>query len=53
MKMDSPKAPTIVHDPLGITNDLNEKASIVADCIDNQFTSHNLFDENHERCVEA
>jgi hypothetical protein len=53
MKMDEPKAPTAVHGPLGITYHSNEKANMTADCLENQFKSHDLCDENHERHVET
>jgi hypothetical protein len=31
----------------------SEKANAIADCLENQFTHHNLCDENHERRVDA
>jgi hypothetical protein len=49
MKRDGPNAPTAIHGHLEITYHLNEKANATADCLENQFTSHNLCDENHER----
>jgi hypothetical protein len=49
MKTDGPKAPTVLHGPLGITYHPNENA----DCLENQFTSHDLCDENHERQVKT
>jgi hypothetical protein len=50
MKRDGPKAPTAVHGPLGITTyHPNEKANAIAHCLENQFTSHDLCDENHDR----
>jgi hypothetical protein len=30
-----------------------DKANAIADCLENQFTPHDLCDENHERRVEA
>jgi hypothetical protein len=30
-----------------------DKANSIAECLENQFTSHDLCDENHERRVEA
>jgi hypothetical protein len=51
--MDRPEAPTAVHVPLGITYHTNEKANVIAGCLENQFTSHDLCDENHEREVET
>jgi hypothetical protein len=42
MKRDGPKAPTALLGPLGITYHPNEKASVIADCVENQFTSRDL-----------
>jgi hypothetical protein len=53
MERDGLKAPTAIHGPLGIIYQLNEKANVIADCLENQFTSHDLCDENHARQVEA
>jgi hypothetical protein len=53
MKGDRPKAPTAVHGPLGITYHPNEKANVIVDCLENQFTSHDPCDENHRRQVET
>jgi hypothetical protein len=53
MKRDGPNAPTIVHAPLQITYHPNEKANVIADCLENQFTSPDLCGENHERRVET
>jgi hypothetical protein len=30
-----------------------DKANAIADCLENQFTPHDLCDENHERQMEA
>jgi len=30
-----------------------EKADMIADCLENRFTPHELCDENHKRLVEA
>jgi hypothetical protein len=38
--------------PFGITYQPNEKAKVIADSLENQFTSHDLSDENHARHVE-
>jgi hypothetical protein len=51
MKRDGPKTPTAVHGPLGITYHPNEKVNVIADCLENQFTSHDPRDENHKREV--
>jgi hypothetical protein len=53
MEKDGPKAPTTVHGPLGATYHLNEKANMIADCLENYFTSHVLYDECHEQQVET
>jgi hypothetical protein len=47
-KWNGPKAPTAVHGLLGLMYHLNEKVNAISDCIENQFTSHDLCDENHE-----
>jgi hypothetical protein len=39
---DGPMAPTAVHGPLGITYHMNKRANVIADCLENQFTSHDL-----------
>jgi hypothetical protein len=51
MKRNGPKAPTDAHGPLGIIYHPNEKANMIADCLENQFTSHDLCDGNHNREV--
>jgi hypothetical protein len=38
---------------LGIIYHLNNKANVNADCLENQFTSHDLSDKNHEWQVET
>jgi hypothetical protein len=53
MKRDGPKASTAIHGPLGIKYQPSEKVNVIADYLENQFTSHNLGDENHERQVET
>jgi hypothetical protein len=53
MKRGWTKAPTAVYGCLGITCQPNEKAYLIADWLKNQFTSHDLCDENHERRVET
>jgi hypothetical protein len=49
---DGPRAPTAIHDLLGLNCPV-DKASAIADCLENQYTPHNLCEENHERQVEA
>jgi hypothetical protein len=41
------------HQPLGITYHPNKNANVIADCLEIQFTSHDLCYENHERRVET
>jgi hypothetical protein len=48
IKKNAPKTPTAVHGPLGIIYLLKEKGNAIADCLENQFTSHDLCDENLE-----
>jgi hypothetical protein len=38
---------------LGLKYHLVDKANATADCLENQFTPHDLCEENHERQVEA
>jgi hypothetical protein len=51
MKMDGPKAPTTADGSLGITYHPKEKVNVVVECSENQFASHDLCDETHEREV--
>jgi hypothetical protein len=53
MERVGPKAPTTIHGPLGITYQPNEKVNVIADCLENQFTSHDPCDENHVQQVET
>jgi hypothetical protein len=52
IKRKRPKTPTAVLGPLGIIYRQKEKGNAVADCLDNQFTSYDLCDENHEQQEE-
>jgi hypothetical protein len=52
-KKDGAKEPTAIHGPFGLTFHPLEKANATADCLENQFTPHDLCDENHKRQVEA
>jgi hypothetical protein len=47
IKWDRPKAPSAIHSPLGLTFLLSEKANAIADCLENQFTTHDLCDKNY------
>jgi hypothetical protein len=53
LKRDGPRAPTAIHGASGLKFHPSEKANAIADCLENQFTHHDLCDENHERRVEA
>jgi hypothetical protein len=50
---DGPKAPTDIHDPLGLKYYPSGKTNAVDDCLENQFTPHDLCDDNYEWRVEA
>jgi hypothetical protein len=51
-KRDGSKAPSVIHCPLGPVFYPPDKANIIADCLENQFTAHYLCDCYH-RHVEA
>jgi hypothetical protein len=53
MNRDGPKAPATVYGPLGIIYHPNEKADVIADCLENQFTSHDLCGKNNEQRMET
>jgi hypothetical protein len=46
-----PKAPTPIHDPLGLEFHPSEKVDAFSDCSENQFIPHDLCNNNHERRV--
>jgi hypothetical protein len=48
MKRGGSKAPTAVHDPLGLKFLPLEKSTVIADRLENRFTPHDLYDENYE-----
>jgi hypothetical protein len=50
---DGPRAPAAIHGPLGLKYYPADKSNAIADCLENQFTPHDLCGENHERRVEA
>jgi hypothetical protein len=52
-RRDGPRAPTAIHDTSGLKFLPAEKANAIADCLEIQFTPHELCDENHEQRVEA
>jgi hypothetical protein len=53
IKRDGPKARTVIHGPLGLKYRPLEKATPIADYLENQLTTHDLYDENHKRRVKA
>jgi hypothetical protein len=53
LKRDGPRAPTAIHGASNLKFLPSEKANAIADCLENQFTPHDLCEENHERRVEA
>jgi hypothetical protein len=50
---DEPRAPTAIYGHLGTTFHPLENANTIADCLEKQFTPHELCEENHKRQVEA
>jgi hypothetical protein len=50
---DGPNAPTAIHGLLGLQYLPVDKANAIADCLENQFTPHELCKKNHERRLEA
>jgi hypothetical protein len=53
LKRDGSKASTAIHGASGLKFHPSEKANAIPDCLEIQFTPHNLCDENHEQRVEA
>jgi hypothetical protein len=53
LKRDGPRSPTAIHVPSGLKFLPLEKANAIDDCLENQFTPHDLCDENYERRVKA
>lgn len=48
-----PKAPYIIHGPLGPMFYPIDKTNIIADCFQKQFTPNELCDHEHKQQVEA
>jgi hypothetical protein len=48
LKRNGPRASTAIQGPSGLNFHPSEKANAIADCLENQFTHHDLCDENHE-----
>jgi hypothetical protein len=53
MKRDGLKVPTAIHGPLGLKYQHLDKATTTVNCVEDQFTPHNLCDENRKRQVDA
>jgi hypothetical protein len=53
MKRDGPRASIAIRGPSGFKFHPSEKANAIVDCLENQFTHHDLCDESHERRVEV
>jgi hypothetical protein len=47
------QAPIAIHGASGLKFLPSDKANAIADCLEIQFTPHDLCDENHEWGVEA
>jgi hypothetical protein len=50
---DGPRAPTAIRGASGLKFLPSVKANAISDCLEIQFTPHELRDENHEEQVEA
>jgi hypothetical protein len=46
LKRDGPRAPTAIHGASGLKFHLSDKANAIADCLEIQFTPHDLCDNN-------
>jgi hypothetical protein len=53
LNRDVPRAPTAIHGPSCLIFHPSEKANAIADCLEDQFTHHSLYDRNHKRRVQA
>jgi hypothetical protein len=53
VKRDGPKAPSAIHGHLGTKCQPTEKANTIADCLENNFTPHDLYDGNHKWWLET
>jgi hypothetical protein len=53
LKRDGPRASAAIHGLSGLKFHPSEKANATADCLEIQFTQHDLCDKNHEWRVEA
>jgi hypothetical protein len=53
IKRDGSKAPTAIHDLFALKYQPLAKVTTTADFLENQFTLHDVCDENHKQKVEA
>jgi hypothetical protein len=53
IKRDEPRTPTAIHGPLGLKYQSLDKATTVADYLENQLTSHYTCGAKYKRSVEA
>jgi hypothetical protein len=53
LKKDGPRTPTANYGVSGLEFHRFEKTNAISDCLEIQFTSHDLYDDNHERRVEV
>jgi hypothetical protein len=53
MRMDNPKAPIAIHCCLGLKFLSLGKPNLIANCLENQFSPHDMCEGNHERLVVA
>jgi hypothetical protein len=51
LKRNGPRASSAIHGDSVLKFLPSEKANAIADCLEIQFTPHDLYDENHERRV--
>jgi hypothetical protein len=53
LRRDGPRAPTAIHGASGLKFHPSEKVNTIADCLEFQFTLHDLCNKNHEQQEEA
>jgi hypothetical protein len=51
IKRDGSNVPTVIHGPLDLKFYPLDEAKAIVDCLENQFTPHELYDVNHEERV--
>jgi hypothetical protein len=49
MRRDRPKAPAAIHSPLALKFLPLEEPNVIADWLENHFSPHDLYEENHEQ----